>query len=422
MVYCLIAWSRVTLSNEKRVGWKSQQSLRCLFNQVPVIPLLGPAMYFFFSSLLSHLRQQKVKVDNETFRLHYKFTLIVCIACSLLVTGREYFGDPIDCIPPGEELLAPIIDTYCWIHSTFTLPESHHKEVGIDVAHPGVESYSEDKTRVYHKYYQWVCFALLLQGMCFYFPRYLWKNWESGRIRSLMQNLDDPILQGEEKRKQVSCLVDYFSQTLKSNQAYFAQFVFCEALNFINVLFQICFVDYFLNGSFSSYGLEVLRNPNSNPMGKVFPRMTKCTFHFYGSSGDVQKYDTLCILPLNVLNEKIYVLLWFWFMALACISAIGLVYRAAIITIPQLRTFVTSKTARNTEKHTVRAVTQSLDTADWFLLHQLSKNIDPLHFKEVMVQLALRLKSDRNGNGKPLLSSTSAHDSAKMESVLISQE
>lgn len=379
-------------------------------------------MYSFFSSILSHLRSQKVKLDNETFRLHYKLTLIVCIASSLLVTGREYFGDPIDCIPPGEELLAPIIDTYCWIHSTFTLPESHDKEIGTHVAHPGVDQYSPDKTRVYHKYYQWVCFALLLQGMCFYIPRYLWKNWESGRIRSLMQNLDDPILRGEEKRKQISCLVGYFTQTLRTNQTYFAQFVFCEALNFINVLCQICFVDYFLNGSFSSYGIEVLRNPSSNPMGKVFPRMTKCTFHFYGSSGDVQRYDTLCILPLNVLNEKIYVLLWFWFMALTCITGIGLVYRAAIIALPQLRYFVTSRTARTTDKYTVRLVTQSLNPSDWFLLNQLSKNIDSLHFRDVMVELSHTLKADRNGNGKPLLSSTSTSDATKMESVIIAQE
>lgn len=378
-------------------------------------------MYSFFSSLLSHFRLEKVNVDNESFRLHYKFTLIICVASSLLVTGREYFGDPIDCISPGEELLAPIIDTYCWIHSTFTLPESHDKEIGTHVAHPGVDQSTPNKERVYHKYYQWVCFTLFLQGMCFYIPRYLWKNWESGRIRSLVQRLDDPILSGEEKRKQVLCLVEYFSQTLRTNGTYFAQFVFCEILNFVNVVCQIYFVDYFLNGSFSTYGLEVFRNPESNPMVRVFPRMTKCTFHFYGSSGDVQKFDTLCILPLNVLNEKIYILLWFWFMALAFISAIVLLYRLAIISLPKLRYLITSKVARTTDKYTVEMITQTLNVSDWFLLNQLSKNIDPLNFKDVLVEMSHMLKADRNGNGKPLLS-PSTGDSTRMEFVTTLQE
>ena len=44
----------------------------------------------------------------------------------------------------------------------------------------------------------------------------------------------------------------------------------------------------------------------------IFPRMTKCTFHKFGASGEVEKHDALCILPLNIVNEKIYIFLWFW--------------------------------------------------------------------------------------------------------------
>ena len=34
----------------------------------------------------------------------------------------------------------------------------------------------------------------------------------------------------------------------------------------------------------------------------IFPRMTKCTFHKFGTSGEVEKHDALCILPLNIGN------------------------------------------------------------------------------------------------------------------------
>ena len=31
-------------------------------------------------------------------------------------------------------------------------------------------------------------------------------------------------------------------------------------------------------------------------------RMTKCTFHKYGTSGNIENHDVLCILPLNIGN------------------------------------------------------------------------------------------------------------------------
>ena len=46
-------------------------------------------------------------------------------------------------------------------------------------------------------------------------------------------------------------------------------------------------------------------------------QITKCTFHKFGASGSVQKFDGICVLPLNIINEKIYVFLWFWFVLLA---------------------------------------------------------------------------------------------------------
>ena len=34
-------------------------------------------------------------------------------------------------------------------------------------------------------------------------------------------------------------------------------------------------------------------------------QMTKCTLETYGPSGTLQNLDGLCILPINVLNEKV---------------------------------------------------------------------------------------------------------------------
>ena len=51
---------------------------------------------------------------------------------------------------------------------------------GMNAAHPGVGPVVEEGEIVSHKYYQWVCFTLFFQAMCFLGPYHLWKYWEGG--------------------------------------------------------------------------------------------------------------------------------------------------------------------------------------------------------------------------------------------------
>lgn len=75
-------------------------------------------------------------------------------------------------------------------------------------------------------------------------------------------------------------------------------------------------IDKFLGGAFFTYGTEVIsfaqqdQENRTDPMVTVFPRVTKCTFHKFGPSGSIQRHDALCVLALNILNEKIYIFLW----------------------------------------------------------------------------------------------------------------
>ena len=77
-----------------------------------------------------------------------------------------------------------------------------------------------------------------------------------------------------------------------------------------------------------------------DPLNRVFPKVTKCSFQKYGPSGTMEKFDGLCILPLNIINEKIYVLLWFWFVFLITISAIQLIWRILSIISSGTREFI----------------------------------------------------------------------------------
>lgn len=106
---------------------------------------------------------------------------------------------------------------------------------------------------------------------------------------------------------------------------------------------NIFFVDMFLGGAFLTYGTDVISFSNRNqenrsdPMVAIFPRITKCTFHKFGPSGGIQKHDALCVLALNILNEKIYIFLWFWFIILAILSGLAMLYSSAVVLLPSTR-------------------------------------------------------------------------------------
>ncbi|XP_055950194.1 innexin inx2-like [Argiope bruennichi] len=349
-----------------------------------------------FSSLKSFFRSSSTLVDNWAFTLHCKVTAGMLIAFSILVTGKQYFGDPIDCIS-RDDIPTKLLNTFCWIHTTFSLPDAWEKKVGDEVPYPGVDKYTPGEKRVYHAYYQWVCFFLFLQGIMFYIPKYFWKAMEGGRIKNLILGLDSPIVSEEAKVKNRMLIVQYFLSTIRQNGMYFYCFVAAEIMNFVNVVGQIFLVDIFLGGEFSTYGINVIGfsewepEVRYDPMIKVFPRITKCTFHRYGSSGDVQRHDSMCLLPINNVNEKIFIFLWFWFVILAIISGLALIYRFATIKCKTVRFFSTKSRTSLCDPDNLEIVVKKFALGDWLLLDLLAKNVDSQNFRDIVNDLAKEL-------------------------------
>ena len=48
----------------------------------------------------------------------------------------QYIGNPIQCINDND-IPIHVINTYCWISTTFTIPSAFMRPVGIEVPHPG---------------------------------------------------------------------------------------------------------------------------------------------------------------------------------------------------------------------------------------------------------------------------------------------
>jgi len=356
-------------------------------------------------------------IDNTTFRLHYQYTFgILCLA-SFLTTAKQYFGDPIDCIVDG--VPESVFETYCWIHGTFTLPSQLTGRQGRDNAHPGVgpypSSFESDPNlvrvngygdEIRHAWYQWVVFVLAFQGVLCYLPHFLWKSWEGGRLAMLLQGLDQQSLDGssEVTKDRRSVIVNYVVRNLRTHNLYVYKFIFCEFLNLVNIIGQMCLMDSFFGGQFSTYGSEVISitgqemEDRIDPMAKVFPKMSKCTFHKYGPSGTIQNHDGLCILPINIINEKIYVFIWFWFLSLIVWTGIFFCFRAVTIFSRYSRYLVFCGRAKSSNRGDIAMVMERLWFGDWFILMQLCKNMDPNIFHDLVSDLRDRLDPKRAEN------------------------
>ena len=92
--------------------------------------------------------------------------------------------------------------------------------------------------------------------------------------------LNVPIVDAEVKEDRKKILVNYFTDNRNNHDFYAFRFFFCELLNFVNVVGQIYFMDFFLGGEFTTYGSEVIsmsemdQDDRTDPMARVFPKVS----------------------------------------------------------------------------------------------------------------------------------------------------
>ena len=156
-----------------------------------------------------------------------------------------------------------IIENYCWIQGTFTLPRALIQDMELEekgipplkVA-PGVDHRHVKDDITVHNYYYWVCIVLFLQGLSFMVTRVLWKVWEKGYMKILMEGLNKAILHQDKRYKRSIAVTDFLNKRQFDLQSYSKRFFICELLNLFNVILQIKLTDVFLKGQFIRYGMH----------------------------------------------------------------------------------------------------------------------------------------------------------------------
>ncbi|CAG2167239.1 unnamed protein product [Oppiella nova] len=361
-------------------------------------------IYRCFTLILPKIRvtimKYKVDFDDPTLLRHVylgilleinKATIIGLTVAAIIVSSVHFFGDTIHCMD-RDDTPRDVLNAQCWLRSTFKL--------NIHINNMVTDRNLPDNT--YQSYYQWVWLLLFVQAIFFYTPRFLWRKWEGGLCNKLTSGLDDPLIKAVDKQDKVAHLANYLYLQMNKHNTYFIGYVVCEALNFANVVCQLCFIDKFMGNK----GFEMFKNTlmdqemRDDTLISVFPRTIHCTFYKYGHSGDVQRNSVFCVLPLNSVNEKIYIIIWLWLLILVVISGITLIYRCFTVIVPKIRVTIMKYKVDFDDPTHLKYVLDISKVGDWFLLYQLSRNITHEHFKELMTELSRKIIGNQQGVGR----------------------
>merc|ERR1711970_1455307 len=121
--------------------------------------------------------------------------------------------------------------------------------------------------------------------------------------------------------------------------------------------------------------------------------MTSCDYYRYGLGGKQERINAICVLTLNIINDKVFYVMWWWFALLFCVMIINTCHRlfqcvctSWRFTLIKLRLNVYLKT--NPKRECIESFLRQCRIGDWFVLYQLSKNMRRPFFMSIITSLS----------------------------------
>lgn len=284
-------------------------------------------MYSYVYSLLAIYKEIKdliwseedVIIDSMATRLSYKTLTSFVIFSSVLVTFHSWVGasKPIFCHTNKGDTPS-FLDDFCWIHPKgLSLAEISWSNERTNKLVEGMW----EKTDFESHFYEWTPFFFLIQAISFYMTRFIWRRWENGTMSYFKKSLSVKNMDEDKKAEIASEMI--IERSIKGfNKLYSFGYTFSEFICLLNIFVQFIVTTRFLgtietdwtenpigNVNFLNLGWKVLASMRSRPwqpLRMMFPRQAKCPeFEYVGSGGGPETVNARCLLPLNVIHEKV---------------------------------------------------------------------------------------------------------------------
>ena len=348
-----------------------------------------------FSLLTSSLSFEGIDIDNWTFKLYSKASAGIFFLAAALSTMNTYTGDAITCTKSAGDYAKQ----YCWLHGVRHLKPN---EIA-NAIHLGDACFSYGGDDKVTNYYIWISLVLIFSSVLFFLPNQLWKFLEGGMMEQFGSSRRE-FLEDAEKSASV------FKKMSKNHtKLYFFTFVFFEILNFVTGVTVFLLTDWFLDQNFSTYGSKTIaylrgsgettevdiggqtKSVKLNPMCSVFPTSVRCDTTVAGVNGVGDELSDLCILGQNIMNQKIYLVLWIWFVVLFSVSACMIVYRVLTCILPGFQRKEIQGYLKSSDDYAVRRLRLDFDhIGNYFVLTQIGRNATPYTFRKFLDEVVDR--------------------------------
>ena len=345
-----------------------------------------------FKEASKYFSLEAIDTNNWSFKLFSKVTVGIFVASAVISAASSYSGDPIVCKEDKE-----FANQFCWIHGA--------KLAYIDTPH-GCEEKENKRDDPDTEYYIWVSMVLFLNGVLFMIPDKLWQYFEGGLLEQFGSRKSE-FLDNDLDRKHVEI---YEGLSKNACRKYFYTFIACEMLNIVIAIISFVLTDVFLSGRFFNYGSNVISydsvikhdsgidelNCKQHPMSSLFPTVVNCEYSFSGVNKNLDKRSTICMLGQNILNQKIFFLIWIWFIVLFVASALVFIDRMVSIFVPAYQRSILESHIRS---RNARSLTQRMPlgyerNGEWFVLAQLGRNSSPYKYRNFLEKLGERLENE----------------------------
>uniref|UniRef100_A0A915B1K3 Innexin n=2 Tax=Parascaris univalens TaxID=6257 RepID=A0A915B1K3_PARUN len=385
--------------------------------------LSGLSLVFEFEmigNLGKYLDKLKPTYDDDVIdRCNYLVTNSILFLCAITVAAKQYVGEPLQCWVPAEFKggWEQYIENYCFVENTYFVTTNEELPSGD----------ADRESREIH-YYQWVPFILMLQALLFMIPRTVWKtlNWQTGlNIFALAQaanmtKREGPkrvLKKGDADLESAAPVAHHINFVVNFNRMRASRYssavsliwrvyvthlyIFCKALNLVNIVAQFVILNHFLGPQYTFWGIGVLNDllhGREWSQSGHFPRVTFCDINIR-EIGNINKKTVQCVLMINMFNEKIFLGIWFWLLIVGVLTFLNLIYWSLISFMPGFsRTFIGNNLAFKRIAHTPEELEDFVDRAVSMdgvtVLRLISDNAGEMVASEVISDLWQLYKND----------------------------
>ncbi len=371
----------------------------------------------------------KIRSDDDLVdRLSHRYTTFILLIFAIIVSTKQYVGEPINCWCPAHftDNHEDYTNKVCWVSNTYYVPIKQ-KYLPEDPMPDQMISY-----------YQWVPLLLLCQAVLFYLPCMVWRflNNKAGinlhnlievaiavehtsyaetrdkTVRYMSKHLDRYLGATREYRRGCCTNCKHFVSRncclicgrRYGNYLVFL-YLFVKLLYITTSLGQLFMLNAFLGSGYHMYGVELVRKMLRSEdwtTSPRFPRVTLCDFQIR-ELGNIHSHTVQCVLPINLFNEKIFIFIWFWFVLVALASIFSFLIWLA-------RTVFRLDRVRYVKRH-LRAMDKLDETDDTkisgrfvcsylrqdgiFILRILGMNANDLLVSEILAELYSNYRTNR---------------------------